>query len=425
MAQLNVFQLTSEELNKSIKESKKTTKKNGKTVKESVKRVGGKYAKTKKISANKLRLESLQYVKEADENDEVIDYTPDEDVVLVIDPEMDETPEDVEAAEEAAEELVGDYVCKCSICGANYVCDCNDVNEDLEVEEGECPVCGETGEQIVIGEITPAEAVEDKADEDEEGEEEVDVDVDDEASDDDSDIDVNINIDADGDVDEFDDDEDYAESINRAKRRTSLRRESASKKPARKILPRKPAMRNESRLSAKRPMNRLSAKRPMSNVSNRRTVESRDSKYSLDEATLNRMLTKFAKENYDNVRFVKITDGTIKGNSLTLEGTVVTTKGSKRATRFVCENFKADKTFSAKFTENGVFSENVISKGAGFTINFVTKNNTITPVALRYSYNVKENKEAFNVSGKVMNESMNRSSKLSAKRPTGKRANRK
>ena len=177
MATLNVFEVTNSELSKALKESNKPAKKATKKMTES-KKVGKKYSK---IAANKLKLESMQFVIEAEDNDEVIDYTPDEDVVLVIDPEMDETPADDEAAEEAAEALVGDYVCKCAICGANYVCDCEEIEalgEDLEEAEAECPVCGEVGEQIIVGEITPTEEVAETEDEVEETEDDVDVDVD-------------------------------------------------------------------------------------------------------------------------------------------------------------------------------------------------------------------------------------------------------
>ena len=382
MATLNVFELTQAELSKSLKESKKapkTAKKKG--IKESAK-VGRKYRNPKKIAANKLRLESLRFVEEAEENDEVIDYTPEEDVVLVIDPEMEETPETEEEAEEAAEELVGDYVCKCSICGANYVCDCDEINEDLEAEEGECPVCGETGEQIVVGEITPVEDAAEEEDEvvvddeetveDEDGEEEF---VDDEF------------VDDEGDVEEEEEEEDeYEESISRAKRRTAMRRESTARKAAR------------------RPMARMESKRMT-----RKARPVRESKnYNLDEVTLNRMLTKFAKENYDNVRFVKITSGKCQKGRLTLEGTVVTKKGSRRSTKFVCENFRPAATIQAKFTEMGAFTENAISRGPAFTVDFKTRNNTITPVSLRYSYKVKEGRDKFAVTGKVMNESFRR-----------------
>ena len=322
MAQLNVFEITQNALSKSRVDESKTTKTTKKGLKESRKTT--KKAKPfGKIPANKIKLESLSFIKEAEEDDEVIDYTPDEDVVLVIDPEMDETPETVEDAEEAAEELVGDYVCKCSICSATYVCDCEDVdvNEDLEIEEGECPVCGETGEQIVVGEIAPAEvaddASEDEADDGAEDDVDVDVDVDDaDNADDESSADIDINVD---DVDDFDVDADdeYEESISRAKRRTALRRESKAinRKPMRKSVRAK----NESRVLARKP-----ARKPMPK---RAAMESKATEYNFDDATMSRMLTSFAKENYDNVRFVKITKANCRRNRLTLEGVVVTKKG--------------------------------------------------------------------------------------------------
>ena len=426
MATLNVFEVTNSELSKALKESvkpaKKATKKTSKKVKES-KKVGAKYSK-KTIAANKIKLESMQFFKENEDNEEVFDYTPDEEVVLVIDPEMDETPEDVEDAQEEAEELVGDYVCKCSICGANYICDCEEVEalgEDLEEAEAECPVCGEVGEQIIVGEITPAEdAVETEDEVEDEADVDVDVDVDEEEpaedSDEDNDVDVNINIDVDDLDDEFEEeeeDEDFAESIKRAKRRTLMRRESAkrakmrkeskapvAKRPvAKKPMTKRPAV--ESKLSAKRPLPKKSfAKKPV--------TESKG--FDIDETTLNRMLTKFAKENYSNVRFVKIKNGSFKNNALTLEGVVVTTGNSKRPTKFVCENFKKGNNVIATFKEVGAFTESAIGKN-NFTINFVKKANMYTPVALRYSYNVKEGKEAFRVSGKVMNESLKNSKK--------------
>ena len=409
MATLNVFEVTNAELSKSLKESKKPAKKaNRKVVKESAKRIGGKYAKSKKtIAANRIHLESLQFVKEAEENDEVIDYTPDEEVVLVIDPEMEETPETVEDAEAEAEDIIGDIVCKCSICGANYLCDCDSIEEDLEEEEGVCPVCGETGEQIVVGEITPAEDVEVSDDDDEEevdvdDEEEVDVDVDDDFADDDSDVDVDINIDVDG-----EEEDEYEESIQRAKRRTMLRRESAKLSAKRPLARKSPAKRRamESKLSAKRPM---PTRKPMTKKS---VTESKKS-LQLDEATLNRMLTKFAKENYDNVRFVKIQKGSLtKRGTLTLEGVLVTTKGSKRTTKFTCENFKAGNVVSAKFTETGAITESAINGKNAFTINFVNKNNVYTPTALTYNYAVKEGRQGFKVSGKVVNESLKKNRK--------------
>ena len=408
MAQLNVFEITQNALSKSrVDESKKTAKTTAKKGLKESRKTTKKAKPFGKIPANKIKLESLSFIKEAEEDDEVIDYTPDEDVVLVIDPEMDETPETVEDAEEAAEELVGDYVCKCSICGANYICDCEDldVNEDLEMDEAECPVCGETGEQIVVGEIAPAEteATNDEADDEATDDVEDEVDVNDEVEDDDVDVNIDINVDGE-DVDDFDveDDDEYEESISRAKRRTALRRESKAinRKPMRKPMRKSVSAKNESRVLTRKP-----ARKPMAK---RAAVESKVTEYNFDDATMSRMLTTFAKENYDNVRFVKITKADCRRNKLTLEGVIVTKKGSKRATKFVAENFAPKSTMRVKFTETGAFTESAVTKGSQFTVNFVTKGKTITPTALNYNYVVKENRAAYEVTGKVMNESVRR-----------------
>ena len=408
MATLNVWELTSNELSKSsVKESVKKSKK--KSMKESAK-FGRRMRKPAKIAANKIQLESIRFFEDAEED--IVDYTPDEDVMLVIDPEMDETPETVEDAQEAAEELVGDYVCKCAICGANYICNHEDIDmvEDLESEEGECPICGETGEQILVGEIAPAEESDAdlEADEDE-PEELIDVDVDvdvdgedfgdedfedefadedfeDEFADDDIDVDVDIDVDT-------EDEDEVEESINRTMRRTALRRESANRHSARRT-PAKRTMSRESR-------NRTARSRRM--AENRKT---NGKMYNLDEVTLNRMLTKFAKENYENVRFVKITNAKCNKSRLTLEGTVVTKKGNKRSTKFVCENFVPSAKMTATFKEIGVFTENATSKNNAFTISFNVNKNVITPTSLRYSYKVKENRNNYLVSGKVINESV-------------------
>ena len=131
--QINVFELTNTAL-KSLNESTKPTAKKAKKVaskkmSESVRKAKRPVSKklrkeaVRKISCGKLRLESMKFVEDADSDE--FDFTPEDEVVVVGDPEMDEVPASEEEAKEAAEELVGDTICKCSICGANYVCDCD------------------------------------------------------------------------------------------------------------------------------------------------------------------------------------------------------------------------------------------------------------------------------------------------------------
>ena len=147
---LNVFEATNKLLREADASEKKSAKKESKapakkpaSVKESVsKRVRSKKArKPFSIPVSKLKFESLTRFHEAegddtadDDFDVTADYTPEDDVVLVIDPEMEEVPEDAAEAQAAAEEMVGDHVCKCSICGANYVTD-TEIDEEVEIEE--------------------------------------------------------------------------------------------------------------------------------------------------------------------------------------------------------------------------------------------------------------------------------------------------
>lgn len=128
---------------------------------------------SKKISASKIKLESRRIFEDADLDELDTQFAVDpedseeDEVVLVVDPEL---PSDEEVPEDAAENMIGDEVYKCPICGANYVCDCEgEKNESVEVDENgvptECPICGDDAEQILVGEIAPAEGAGEKVEE--------------------------------------------------------------------------------------------------------------------------------------------------------------------------------------------------------------------------------------------------------------------
>lgn len=408
MADINVFELTNKELHKADSTKTSVSKVSKKSVKESVMRKASKKArKPFSIPANKLKLESMSWYtlhEDDSEGEEVTaDYTPNDDVVLVIDPEMDEVPEDLEAAEEQAEDLIGDHVCKCSICGANYVTDA-EITEDMEMEDETCPVCGETGEQIVVGVITPTEEV--SAEDEEEIEDTKDIT--------DGDAEEEIEVTDDEDFDDFEDVEDdededdgFEESVKRSRART-LRRKAES------------VRRNRMKTRRTESTRKLSAKRP---VAKKSVVESKA--VDFDDVTFNRMLTRFAKENYENVKFVKITEGTIRGNRLTLEGTVTTSKGSKRPIKFVSENFTLGKRMSIKFKEYGPFTESVQNTRPTFIVECVMRGSVIVPAALSYNFKAKDQRKnslkresvaTYSVTGKVLSESVRRPSKIRRKR---------
>ena len=396
MADINVFQLTNQELHKSEKSVKKSPKKKG--IKESVRRNRRSAKRPFSISANKLRFESLtRFLEDEDfDVDVTADYTPEDDVVLVIDPEMEEVPESTEEAEAEAEKLIGQHVCKCAICGANYVTDV-EITEDFETEEEECPVCGETGEQIVVGVITEPDELSAEDEEDI-----TDVDVEDEGEDegeDESEDFDDADFEDEGETEEEEDEEDFGESLGR--RHGRMRRESA-----------------------RRPMRRMrkeSARRPVSRV--RKPVSSKEQTddYSFDDVSFSRMLTTFAKENYSNVRSVKITKGTVRGSKLTLEGVVTTTKGTKRSIKFVSENFKPSANMTLRFREFGPFTESVKTDAPTFVVECAKRGSAIIPKALKYSYKaknagVRESRDVYSVTGKVLSENAKRSARISKHR---------
>lgn len=186
---------------------------------ESVHRQSGqKKSESRKLRCNRIKVESRQFFEEGDIDDlssqfdipEESEETTDE-VVLVIDPEIQSSEE---IPEDAAEEMIGDAVYKCPVCGSNYVCDCDAetaMAEGIELDEFgvpiECPICGDDADQILVGEIAPAEdAGEEKemdlqepVDEEEESEDELEDDIDAELE---EDLDISVSTDDEGRVDE-------------------------------------------------------------------------------------------------------------------------------------------------------------------------------------------------------------------------------
>ena len=403
--QINVFELTNTAL-KSLNESTKPTvnktkkvvsKKMSESVRKAKKPVSKKLRKeaVRKISCGKLRLESMKFVEDADSDE--FDFTPEDEVVVVVDPEMDEVPASEEEAKEAAEELVGDTICKCSICGANYVCDCDstieeDVDGEVEtcVEDGTCPICGEEAPQIVVGEIVPADdaSVADTDDVDN-------ADDTDETEDTDT-MDNEVSVDD----DDFATDDDTAnESVRRRPAvKRPVRRESTTARRTSRVVSRKPALKRErvaTSRTARKPMAkkpvRVESKRTARPVMNRVRPTSRVAGKQIDfnECALNRLFTKFAKENYDNVASVRFTKGNVVGNKLTVEGVVRTTKGSKRTIKLVAENFKpvAGK-IKLQCREMGPFTESVKmpKNKVPFVVECNVRAGKVTPVSMKYAY---------------------------------------
>lgn len=362
-----------------------------------------KESKVRKFKANKVRVESRSIFEEGefDEYSAQFDVpeetaegaegttegTPDE-VVLVVDPSISD---DEEVPEDAAAEMVGDYVYKCPVCGSNYVCDCDaDVVEGLDVDSTgaplECPICGDDADQILIGEIAPADeapgeetelepqSVEDEEeveevpeDEDEFSEieeesakrgcscvdeefdeTEVDTEFDDESTpDDDDDIeDLSLNVTS-------DDDEESADVVVK-----------------------------DSEVNL--------------------YVTEKYSKYSLDESTFNPYLTKFVRENYKNAKSLKVERAILSGKRLTLECKLTYKSGKSRKVSLKMENFVPSRKSVLSARDDGTFKvESKKSGKAPFMFKTSTVNNIIRCEGMKYDFITKSLKEGlkYRVSG--------------------------
>lgn len=373
--------------NSAINESVNTTEKaeNKTKIKESVNKTE---AKAEKVVKESVALNKLRFTKEDVEN-----LQPEEDVMVVYNPDLtdDMSAEDVEAAADA---LIGRDICKCGICGANYVGDCDDhkceeepiivaneedfveaepaddenayddfsesllfkhITEDVDDEESVddttdeadantetdddttesadcvCPVCGATENQIVVGEIAP---IEEEPEEEPESSEEPET---------------------------TDDTEDAAV-------------DEPTEEPTKEE--------TESEESVE---------------------ETEDNDIDIDESVLNRLFNKFAAENYDNVKRVKFNHGCLVNGELRLEGKVLSKKGSVRPIVITSEGFKlSDDTTRIRISERGPFTESaVIAKNrVPFVLECKISGNKIDLTALKYQYTVQESAHKYSVSGR-------------------------
>lgn len=183
--EINVFELAFKE-NAALEQEKPTV-----AVKESVvKELADKVNKV--VEAEKPIKESfpLDKIRFTEDTDEISSIQPDEGIVVVytdeIEPEMTE-----EEVEQAAEDLIGATICKCGVCGANYIADeehthehedelvvDDDITESIFFKEAQedgvfdtdecehtCPICQSTENQVEVGEIAPmTDTVEDVVD---------------------------------------------------------------------------------------------------------------------------------------------------------------------------------------------------------------------------------------------------------------------
>lgn len=380
----------------------------------------------RKIKSSKLKIESMKVFDQGDMDqrkrfedlDDQFAVDPSEEsdeVVLVIDPEL---PAEGEVPEDAAEQMVGDYVYKCPICGANYVCDCDAAEtESIEVDEDgiptECPICGDEAEQILVGEIAPAESVESSEDEGEMEPVEVEEDEEEET------IEESIKEDIGQDVGKYqkwvdydmkhykkiskktndllakaglevvkDDHGDY-EVIAKSKDESLHEDIDVTDTDICPECGTDPCVCEDQVLELADPVEEKdkSAVKIDTDVVN----------LTIDDVRLESLMNKVIKENYKGNNKFKAVKAYIREGKLNIDYRV----GKSMKGTLIAEGFdKKSRRMTLRVRDKGIFTES-ISKTPSFIIECVRLKNKVVPISIKYNYKVKVNESLYRVKGKV------------------------
>ena len=383
----------------------------------------------RKINPKNIKVESRKIFEETNYDDldqqfanEPSEENPDE-VVLVIDPEI---PSDEEVPENAAEEMIGDLVYKCPICGSNYVCGCDaSMDEGIEVDENgvptECPICGDDAEQILIGEITPAEGAGEEVDpepvevEDPEEEEIVDEEIPEEEEIVEEEslnelfgkkknapkssgrfkvIDGQYKNTIQGGFKSRDDAYDWIEDNKDPEDYSKYKvveesLEEDVEDPVDEVVE-EPAM----ELNVPEEVVEEPDDAPVVEVNNSNVT------LMLDDNKFESLMTQIIKENYKGAPQFKITRCSTSKGQLKLEYFV---REGRKVTKGVLVGEGFDKTsrkMTIKFVDKGAFTES-FAKNPSFIVECVRVRNAVTPLSVKYNYKVKVNESLYRVSGKV------------------------
>lgn len=348
------------------------------------KRSPKKIVEGKKISCNKIRVESFKIFEEEDldELDDKFAVDPEnkesDEVVLVIDPALDS---EEEIPENAAEEMVGEYVYKCPICGANYVCDCDNLEEEIEVDENgipvECPICGDEADQILIGEIAPVNEAP--------GEEVAETDF----------VDVDDSEAAESD---FSEEEEVEEACGSKKKKESFDIEVKEGSVELEIKSEDEEIAEEvedSTLTPIIPENKEVIEEVSTCVAEPDGVE-----LEFEEVKFESLVKSIIKENYHGTPKFEVKRIASRGTKLTLEYVV---REGKKVTKgkMVGEGFnpKARK-MTLEFKDQGAFTKK-FSRKPSFIVECRRIKNTIIPMSINYDYKVRVNESLYRVTGKV------------------------
>lgn len=126
--------------------------------------------------------------------------------------------------------------------------------------------------------------------------------------------------------------------------------------------------------------------------------------FSINEKALNKLFTKFANENYENVKDVVFTNGKVlKDGNIKIEGIVNTKSGKVRSITLESIGFKlSPETKIIKFVEKGPFTESakISSNKVPFVVECTIRNKSILVKSLKYNYRLSESNNTYAVYGK-------------------------
>ena len=126
--------------------------------------------------------------------------------------------------------------------------------------------------------------------------------------------------------------------------------------------------------------------------------------FSINEKALNTLFTKFANENYENVKDVVFTSGKVlKDGNIKIEGIVNTKSGKVRSITLESVGFKiSPNTKIIKFVEKGPFTESakISPNKVPFVVECTIRNKYILVKSLKYNYRLSESNNTYAVYGK-------------------------
>lgn len=472
-------------------------------------------SKTGLKSENRKSNSGTKVVKEDTES-----FQPDEDVLVVYNDKLDDNMSDDEI-EDVISNSIDKCVCKCGVCGANYIV--NDDNfttedksevettttkesvkktsdksktldesmlfkglslleaddEDLDIEDSEdliditdttienddledddstdsvedvdeitskeeenkctctCPICGATEQQSVIGTISEDDVI--TFDKDEESDDKTDEDDIEDKDDIENEDDIEIKDDEDFDDTSIEDvtseeieevDEPKVESKRRSRKRFKEAKDLDDVEDSEDIYAYStredpnpdPKFIISSNVDGE--ICRVSTKHDAEHTIETFKIEDRRDKirkkqnivytctkldgtpcnFSINEKALNTLFTKFANENYENVKDVVFTNGKVlKDGNIKIEGIVNTKSGKVRSITLESVGFKlSPKTKIIKFIEKGPFTESakISPNKVPFVVECTIRNKYILVKSLKYNYRLSESNNTYAVYGK-------------------------